>query len=262
MSARPPGSRSGAPRTSTKLPCSLCQTLVDRRRLVSPQKLENQILEIIKNERPEWEGVHGICRECVEQYRAKKFLSYLELEFRKMSDMEQALVTKVARRGRVSRLVDQEFKAHMTFGQHVADRVAQFGGSWPFIFIFSVILFGWMAVNSWVLARHPFDPYPYIFLNLALSALAAVQAPVIMMSQNRQAEKDRLQAQQDYEINLMAEFEIRDLHDKLDALRYKQWHELWHIQQRQLELLEHLHKELSHPEETTPEPAPYVPPEV
>ena len=257
MSARPP-----ATRASSKLPCSLCQTHVDRRKLVSPQKMENQLLEIIKHERPEWDGTHGICRDCVEQYRAKKFLNYLETEYRKISDMEQALVSKVARRGRVSRLVDQEFEAHMTLGQRVADRVAQFGGSWPFIFIFGGVLISWMVVNSIVLARRPFDPYPYILLNLALSALAAIQAPVIMMSQNRQAEKDRLQAQQDYEINLMAEFEIRDLHDKLDALRYKQWHELWHIQQRQLELLEHVHKELSHPEEKTPEPAPYVPPEV
>jgi len=257
MSARPP-----ATRASSKLPCSLCHTHVDRRKLVSPQKMENQLLEIIKHERPEWDGTHGICRECVEQYRAKKFLNYLETEYRKISDMEQALVSKVARRGRVSRLVDQEFEAHMTLGQRVADRVAQFGGSWPFIFIFGGVLIGWMVVNSIVLTRRPFDPYPYILLNLALSALAAIQAPVIMMSQNRQAEKDRLQAQQDYEINLMAEFEIRDLHDKLDALRYKQWHELWHIQQRQLELLEHVHKELSHPEEKTPDPAPYVPPEV
>src|SRR5262249_9168574 len=125
---------------------------------------------------------------------------------------------------------------------------------------------GWMVLNSLVLAKHSaggaFDPYPYILLNLVLSTLAALQAPVIMMSQNRQSEKDRLRAEQDYEINLMAEFEIRDLHDKLDGLRYKQWHELWHIQQRQLELLEHLHKELSHPDERTAEPAPYVPPEV
>ena len=225
MSARPP-----ATRASSKLPCSLCQTHVDRRKLVSPQKMENQLLEIIKHERPEWDGTHGICRDCVEQYRAKKFLNYLETEYRKISDMEQALVSKVARRGRVSRLVDQEFEAHMTLGQRVADRVAQFGGSWPFIFIFGGVLIGWMVVNSIVLARRPFDPYPYILLNLALSALAAIQAPVIMMSQNRQAEKDRLQAHQDYEINLMAEFEIRDLYDKLDALRYKQWHELWHIQ--------------------------------
>jgi len=257
MSARPPASR-----TSAKIACSLCKTLVDRRKLVSPQKMENQILELIRADRPEWDATHGICRECVEQYRAKKFLGYLEAEYRKISDMEQSLVTKVARRGRVSRLVDQEFEAQMTLGQRVADRVAQFGGSWPFIMIFGVVLVVWMFVNSVAVTTRPFDPYPYILLNLVLSTLAALQAPVIMMSQNRQAEKDRLHAQQDYEINLMAEFEIRDLHDKLDALRYKQWHELWHIQQRQLELLEHLHKEISHPEQKTVEPQPYVAPDV
>lgn len=257
MSTRPPG-----PRGSTKIPCSLCQTLVDRRKLVSPQKMENHLLDIIRHERPEWDGTHGVCRDCVEQYRAKKFLGYLEAEYRKITDMEQALVSKIARGGRVSRLVEQEFEEHMTFGQRVADKVAQFGGSWPFIFAFGAVLFSWVLLNSWLLAGRPFDPYPYILLNLGLSALAALQAPVIMMSQNRQAVKDRLHAQQDYEINLMAEFEIRDLHDKLDALRYKQWHELWHIQQRQLQLLEHLHSELSHPETKTAEPAAYVPPEI
>jgi uncharacterized membrane protein len=171
-------------------------------------------------------------------------------------------VTQIARRGRVSKLVHQEFEAQLTFGERVADRVAQFGGSWTFIILFGGILIGWMTMNTWVLAHRPFDPYPFILLNLVLSALAALQAPVIMMSQNRAAEKDRLQAKQDYEINLMAEIEIRDLHDKLDGLRYKQWHELWHLQQRQLELLEHLHKELSHPEEKTPEPEPYKAPEL
>jgi uncharacterized membrane protein len=110
--------------------------------------------------------------------------------------------------------------------------------------------------------RHPFDPYPFILLNLVLSTLAALQAPVIMMSQNRQAAKDRVHAQQDYEINLMAEIEIRDLHDKLDSLRFKQWHELWHIQKRQIELLEHLCERQAHPEASTPEPTPYVPPEL
>ncbi len=245
-----------------KVNCSLCGAPTEARKLVAAQKLENQIVEIIKRERPEWEGKRGICPNCHEQYRAKKFLGYLETEYRKISDMEQAVVSKIARRGRVSRLVNQEFEATMTLGQRVADRVARFGGSWPFIFIFGAVLLGWMALNSWVLATRPFDPYPFILLNLVLSALAAIQAPVIMMSQNRQAEKDRLQAQQDYEINLMAEIEIRDLHDKMDGLRYKQWHELWHMQQRQLDLLEHLHKELSHPEQVTPEPAPYQPPEL
>ena len=245
-----------------KVTCSLCGTSVEARSLVAAQKLEPVIVGLIKRDRPEWEGKRGICQNCREQYRAKKFLGYLEDEFDKISEMEKSLVTRLARRGRVSRLVNQEFEAQMTMGERVADKVAQFGGSWTFIGIFGAILVVWMAVNSFFLLRKPFDPYPYILLNLVLSTLAALQAPVIMMSQNRQAEKDRLQAKQDYEINLMAEIEIRDLHDKLDALRFKQWHELWHLQQRQLELLEHLHKELSHPEEQTVEPGPYKPPEL
>lgn len=246
-----------------KANCSLCNTPTDTRKFVAPQKLENKILELIKQDRPEWEAKRGICPNCLEQYRAKKFLGYLEAEYNKISDMEKSLITKIARRGRVSKLVNVEYEATMTLGEHLADRVARFGGSWTFIGIFTGVLLVWMGFNTWVLATRAFDPYPYILLNLVLSTIAAMQAPVIMMSQNRQAEKDRLQAQQDYEINLMAEIEIRDLHDKLDGLRYKQWHELWHMQQRQLEILEHLHKELAHPEEAkTPEPAPYKPPEL
>jgi len=245
-----------------KVACSLCNTIVDARTLVNPNNLETNIVEMIRRERPDWEGKRGVCSTCREQYRAKKFLGYLEDEYTKISEMEKSLVTQIARRGRVSKLVNQEFESQLTFGERVADRVAQFGGSWSFIIIFGSILVVWMGVNSWILAHRAFDPYPYILLNLALSALAALQAPVIMMSQNRAAEKDRLHAKQDYEINLMAEIEIRDLHDKLDGLRYKQWHELWHLQQRQLELLEHLHKELSHPEEKTAEPAPYRAPEL
>jgi len=150
----------------------------------------------------------------------------------------------------------------MTLGERVADRVAQFGGSWRFIGLFGGILVVWMVINAWVLATHPFDPYPFILLNLVLSTLAALQAPVIMMSQNRQAHKDRMHAQQDYEVNLMAEIEIRDLHDKLDSLRFKQWHELWHIQKRQIELLEHLCERHANPDVKTPAPTPYVPPEL
>ncbi|HTY05478.1 MAG TPA: DUF1003 domain-containing protein [Gemmatimonadales bacterium] len=245
-----------------KVTCSLCGTSVDARTMVGSQKLEPAIVSLIKRDRPEWPGTRGICQNCREQYRAKKFLGYLEEEFDKISDMEKSLVTRLVGRGRVSRLVNQEFEAQMTLGERVADKVAQFGGSWTFIGLFSGTLIVWMTINSVFLLKKPFDPYPYILLNLVLSALAALQAPVIMMSQNRQAEKDRMQAKQDYEINLMAEIEIRDLHDKLDSLRFKQWHELWHLQQRQLELLEHLHKELSHPEEQTAEPGPYKPPEL
>ena len=245
-----------------KVLCSLCQQPVEARTLFSAQKLELPLFDLIKKDRPEWPGNRGICTSCHDQYRAKKLLSYLEAEYDKISEMEKAVVTKIARRGRVTRLVDKEYQANMTLGDRVADHVAHFGGSWTFIGIFGGVLFVWMGINSWLLVRHPFDPYPFILLNLVLSTIAALQAPVIMMSQNRQAEKDRMQANQDYQINLMAEMEIRDLHDKLDGLRNRQWHELWHLQQRQLQLLEHLHKEISHPEDATTEPGPYVPPEL
>ena len=245
-----------------KVTCSLCGTQVEGRMLASPQKLENRILDLIKKDRPEWEAKRGICPNCLEQYRAKKFVDYLEAEYQKLSEIEQAVVSKITRRGRVSRVVNQEFDAGMSFGERVADKVAQFGGSWRFIALFGAVLVVWMAINTWVLVNRPFDPYPFILLNLVLSTLAALQAPVIMMSQNRQAAKDRVHAQQDYEINLMAEIEIRDLHDKLDSLRFKQWHELWHIQKRQIELLEHLCARYANPEAKVPAPAPYVPPEL
>jgi uncharacterized membrane protein len=107
----------------------------------------------------------------------------------------------------------------MTFGERVAALVARFGGSWTFIICFGVFLLGWMLVNSVILVARPPDPYPYIFLNLILSCIAALQAPIIMMSQNRQASKDRLQADQDFQVNVKAEFAIQQLHRKIDDLR-------------------------------------------
>ena len=202
-----------------KVNCSLCESPVTGRSLASPQKLENRIIDLIKADRPEWEGKRGICPTCLEQYRAKKFVGYLEAEYHKLSEIEHSVVSKITRRGRVSKLVNQDFEATMTFGHRIADKVAQFGGSWRFIGLFGGILVVWMAINTWLLAQRPFDPYPFILLNLVLSTVAALQAPVIMMSQNRQAVKDRLQADQDFQINIKAEFAIQQIHRKLDELR-------------------------------------------
>jgi uncharacterized membrane protein len=226
--------------------CSVCGAQVDTRHLANPQKLEEGLVDMIRKDHPDWDAKRGVCPKCREQYRAKKFLGYLEEEYQKITDMERSLVTKIARRGRISKEVNEEFQEQMSVGDHLADRVARFGGSWTFIFIFAGILFVWMGVNSIPFILHkPYDPYPYILLNLVLSTLAAIQAPVIMMSQNRQSKKDRMEAQHGYEVNLMAEMEIRDLHDKLDSLRFKQWHELWQMQQRQLEVLELMQKVLT-----------------
>lgn len=127
-----------------------------------------------------------------------------------------------------------------SFGQRAADAVARFGGSWTFIIVFAIVLCGWVLLNSWLLARNGakgFDPYPYILLNLFLSMLASIQAPVILMSQNRQAQKDRLDARNDYEINLKAELEIMALHEKMDALKVRQWEELIALQKEQIRML-------------------------
>ena len=133
----------------------------------------------------------------------------------------------------------------LTFGQRLADKVAMFGGSWTFLIIFAAILLAWIMLNAFLLARrgNTFDPYPYILLNLFLSMLAAIQAPIILMSQNRQSVKDRLDAAHDYEVNLKAELEILSLHEKLDELRDKKWVELIMMQQEQIGLLTQLLKE-------------------
>lgn len=159
--------------------------------------------------------------------------------FDSLPEGERKIVRHFAERSRVSHDINREFETRMTFGQRVADKVASFGGSWTFILIFGAILLFWVMLNSFLLARRgeTFDPYPYILLNLFLSMLAALQAPVIMMSQNRQAAKDRLDAAHDYEVNLKAELEILSLHEKLDELRESKWTELVSMQQEQIKLL-------------------------
>lgn len=155
-------------------------------------------------------------------------------------DAQRQLVTQhLAEHTQISRNIEEDYNEQLTFGQRLADKVASFGGSWSFIMSFAAVLVAWVVLNSLVLARsnQAFDPYPYILLNLFLSMLASVQAPLILMSQNRQAQKDRLTAQHDYEVNLKAELEIMALHEKLDLLREKQWQELISLQQEQLRLL-------------------------
>ncbi|MXP62009.1 DUF1003 domain-containing protein [Roseomonas sp. M0104] len=136
----------------------------------------------------------------------------------------------------LSRDPNEAFAARLGVGDRLADRVASFGGSWSFILLSVLLLALWVAMNA-VLLRRPFDPYPFVFLNLILSMIAALQAPIIMMSQNRQAAKDRLDAAHDYEVNLKAEIEIMGLHEKLDRMRAEQINALLEQQQRQIELL-------------------------
>lgn len=164
----------------------------------------------------------------------------LDAEIDKLPPDEREIVERFIARRRVSRNLARELTDARGFGERVADRVAAIGGSWSFIITFFVVLAGWMALNSVVLAKGAFDPYPYILLNLVLSCVAAVQAPLIMMSQNRQAAADRASAQHDYEVNVKAELEIMQVHDKLNVLREHDWAVLVELQNRQIELLERM----------------------
>ena len=163
-----------------------------------------------------------------------------------LPEVEHRVVQHLGERRHISRDINLEFEEKLTPGQRLADRVAAFGGSWTFIIIFAAILLSWVLLNTLILARYSasFDPYPYILLNLFLSMLAAAQAPVILMSQNRQGVKDRLDAAHDYEVNLKAELEILSLHEKLDELREMKWSELITMQQEQLRLLTQLMKSI------------------
>jgi uncharacterized membrane protein len=160
-------------------------------------------------------------------------------KYEQLNEQEKKLAVRLAERTPISRNLAKDFSEQSTFGQRLADRVTAFGGSWTFISIFGAVLFLWILLNFLLLTKlgSTFDPYPYILLNLGLSMLAAVQAPIILMSQNRETDKDRLNAEHDYEVNLKAELEIMALHEKVDLLREKQWAELISIQQEQLRLL-------------------------
>lgn len=163
----------------------------------------------------------------------------LGVPYESLDERTKKVARHIAERKHIARNTAKEFDAKTTLGQRAADAVATFGGSWTFITIFAAVLIVWVGLNSFILVKYDktFDPYPYILLNLFLSMLAAIQAPIILMSQNRQAEKDRLNAEHDYEVNLKAELEIMLLHEKVDLLRQGQWGELLAIQKEQLRLL-------------------------
>lgn len=167
----------------------------------------------------------------------------LGMPYESLDEATRKVARHVAARQHISRNTADE--AANTTGQRAADAVARFGGSWTFIMLFGVTLVAWVVLNSLILARYErsFDPYPYILLNLFLSMLASIQAPIILMSQNRQAQKDRLVAAHDYEVNLKAELEIMLLHEKIDLLREGQWGDLLRIQQEQIRLMTQLLKQ-------------------
>lgn len=195
------------------------------------------VAALIQRATGSWSDEGWICTDDLHRYRHEYVKSLLEAERGELTALDNEVLESLRQHEVLSRNPEVDLQTGSTAGQRLADRVAAFGGSWRFIIVFAGVLFLWIAVNSVALIVRPFDPYPFIFLNLVLSCLAAIQAPVIMMSQIRQEARDRLHAMHDYQVNLKAELEIRHLHQKIDHLLTHQWERLVEIQEIQMELI-------------------------
>ena len=195
------------------------------------------IYDEIKNEHPDFGPQNLLSIEELNLYRNRYIQNALTKELGTLTDLEKQVISTLQNDQLITDKINEDKYDTLTHGEKMADKVASFGGSWTFISIFGIFLLAWMITNVVLLANRSFDPYPFILLNLILSCLAAIQAPIIMMSQNRQEQKDRERAKNDYMINLKSEMEIRLLHEKMDHLIINQQEKLMEIQQIQVDMM-------------------------
>ena len=218
--------------------CSICAKLFPSSRIVSGELVAKEIVQVIKHTNPDWSDEHFICKADLARMRSRYVHSLLLSEKGELTSLENTVLSSLNEQAILSiNIEDKGLDEQWTLGERWADKVASFGGSWHFLIMFGVFLVLWIFTNSLVIWLKPIDPYPFIFLNLILSCVSAIQAPIIMMSQNRQEAKDRVRSQHDYQINLKAELEIRHLHEKMDHLLSHQWEKMVQIQEVQLEML-------------------------
>jgi uncharacterized membrane protein len=213
---------------------------------VSGKTLRQSILNLIQTDNPQFTKEDHLSVIELNSYREKYISNYLSGQIGELSELEKTVLDSITNQTTLSDKIDGDESNKLTFGQKIADKVASFGGSWTFIISFALFIFIWISLNVFWLLNKGFDPYPFILLNLLLSCLAALQAPVIMMSQNRQEEKDRERAKKDYMINLKSELEIRTLHEKIDHLMMHQQQELMEFQKIQIEMMSDILSQLGY----------------
>jgi uncharacterized membrane protein len=211
---------------------------------VSAKTIRHSILMAIQRDYPQFSHESYLALSELNYYRNKVVSDYLVKEIGELSELEKTVLDSVSSNKTLTDKIDSEEEKVLTVGERIADKVASFGGSWTFIISFGVFIFIWIVVNIFWLFNKGFDPYPFILLNLILSCLAALQAPVIMMSQNRQEQKDRDRSKNDYMINLKSELEIRTLHEKIDHFIMDQQQELLELQKVQIEMMNDILKQL------------------
>jgi uncharacterized membrane protein len=226
--------------TSADHICKICKQPKSPDRETIAEVIRPSLLEFIKKRVPEWDGKGVICLDDLGKFRKEYVKEVLQEEIGELSALDHEVIESLRQHEILSNDISKQFEKELTFGERLSDHIASFGGSWRFIILFGAVLLLWIVLNAVFLLNRGFDPYPFILLNLILSCLAAIQAPIIMMSQNRAEARDRLRAENDYKVNLKAELEIRHLHEKIDHLLQRQYNRLFEIQQIQIELLEEL----------------------
>src|SRR6266513_1717697 len=220
--------------------CQICNKTKSPHGGMVAELIRPSLLEFAKKEKPDLESKGFICFDDLGEFRKEYVKEVLQDEIGELSALDQEVIESLEQHEILSSDISKQFETKLTFGERLSDRIASFGGSWRFISLFGGVLFAWLILNGILLLNHGFDPYPFILLNLILSCLAAIQAPIIMMRQNRSEARDRLRAENDYKVNLKAELEIRHLHEKIDHLLRRQYNRLFEIQQIQIELLEEI----------------------
>jgi uncharacterized membrane protein len=211
---------------------------------VSAKSIRHSVLALIQKEHPQFSHESYLSLSELNYFKEKTISDYLVKEVGELSELEKTVLNSMNKNETLTDKIDGEEENVLTTGQRIADKVASFGGSWKFIILFGVFILIWITVNIYWLVNKGFDPYPFILLNLILSCLAALQAPVIMMSQNRQEEKDRDRSKKDYMINLKSELEIRTLHEKIDHFIMDQQQELLELQKVQIEMMNDILKQV------------------
>lgn len=232
-----PGAPRGKPK---KMSSAISGKKFHKRDLVRVDDLRPSLAHRIRTDHPDLPAGARISREELGRYRMRYTEELLQQEHGEFSELDRQVVESIAKQDTISENSEEEFEEHRTFADRVSDNMAAFGGSWWFLISFGAVLLVWICINLIEGTVTAFDPYPFILLNLLLSCIAAIQAPIIMMSQKRQETKDRLRSFNDYRVNLKAELEVRHLHEKLDYLISRQWTRLAEMQQMQLDAMHEL----------------------
>lgn len=224
--------------------CVICNNRYSVTEGLFVRDLSQKLKETIHEKNPDSKASSFVCLRDIQKIRIEQMQTMVDKDLEKDRQMNAALQKELAKDNYVTRNINDTIHGKLTKGQKLADLVARFGGSWGFIITFVIILVLWMGINVTHFLGVNFDPYPFILLNLFLSCIAAIQAPIIMMSQNRQADRDRFDAENDYRTNTKSEMEIRILHEKIDQLSEVQWPHILEIQKMQISILSELENEI------------------